>query len=112
MSYSATSRQRAIPMFWLHVYSLCINPWVRTPADAMGTAHIVAIVALQAFVMVAGPSFVAVLVELSGTHLAAAAAVRHRADPRGTRRRPRRTLAHHWTASSHLREGGHSVHFS
>lgn len=34
--------------------------------------------------VVAGPSFVAVLVELSGTHLAAAAAVRDRADSWGT----------------------------
>lgn len=45
------------------------------PADAMGTAHIIAVVALQAFMVVTGPSFVAILVELGGTHLAAATAV-------------------------------------
>lgn len=54
------------------------------PADAMGTAHIVAVVALQASVVVTGPSLVAILVELTGAHLAAAAAVRYRADPWGT----------------------------
>lgn len=46
------------------------------PADAMRAAHIIAIVALQAFMVVAGPSFVTVLVELGSAHLAAAAAIR------------------------------------
>lgn len=57
-------------------FSLPTTSVVRTPADAMGTAHIVAVVALQAFMVVTGPSFMAILVELSSTHLAAAAAVR------------------------------------
>lgn len=57
--------------------SLSSTAVVHTPADAMGTAHIIAIVALQAFMVVTGPSFVAILVELSGTHLAAAAGVRN-----------------------------------
>lgn len=77
---------------------------VHTPADAIGTTHIVAIVALQAFVVVTWPAFVAVLVELSGTHLAAAAAVWDRADPRGTGWGPRRTLTYHRTTSTHLQE--------
>lgn len=47
------------------------------PADAMCPAHIVAVVALQAFVVVAGPSFVAILVELSSAHLTAAAGIRN-----------------------------------
>lgn len=71
----------------------------------MGTPDIIAVVALQAFVVVAGSSFVAVLVELGGAHLAAAAAVRDRADPWGTGWRPRWTLTHHGTASRHLQEG-------
>ena len=41
----------------------------------MGTADIIAIVALQAFMVVAGPPFVTVLVELGSAHLAAAAAI-------------------------------------
>lgn len=41
----------------------------------MGAAHVVAVVALQAFMVVAGTSFVAILVELGGAHLAATAAV-------------------------------------
>lgn len=77
------------------------------PADAMGTAHIVAVVALQAFMVVTGPPFMAILVELSGAHLAAAAAVWHRADPWGTGRRPRRTLTHHRAASSHQADCHH-----
>lgn len=80
----------------------------RTPADAVGTAHIIAVVALEPFVVVTGPSFVAILVELGGAHLAAAAAVRDRADPWGAGRRPRRTLTNHWAASSHLQEGTNS----
>lgn len=71
----------------------------------MGPAHIVAVVALQAFVVVAGPSLVAVLVELGGTHLAAAAAVGDRADPRGAGRGSGGALAHHGAACSHLQPG-------
>lgn len=61
-------------------FSLSASPPLRaivcTPADAMSTADIIAIVALQAFMVVAGPSIMAVLVELGGAHLAAAAAIR------------------------------------
>lgn len=77
------------------------------PADAIGTTHIVAIVALQAFMVVTWPAFVAVLVELSGTHLAAAAAVWDRADPRGTGWGPRWTLAYHRTTSGHQADCDH-----
>lgn len=97
------------------ILTILINPSVvfagtafcLCPADAMGTAYVVAVVALQAFVMVAGPSFMAVLVKLGGAHLAAATAVGHRADPRGTGRGPCRTLTHHRTASTHQADGHH-----
>lgn len=46
------------------------------PADAMGAPHIVAVVTLQAFVVVAGLPLVAVLVELCCTHFTAATAIR------------------------------------
>lgn len=66
------------------ILAILINPSVvfagaafcLRPADAMGTADIIAIVALQAFMVVAGPPFVTVLVELGSAHLAAAAAIR------------------------------------
>lgn len=74
-------------------------------ADAIGTTHIVAVVALEAFVVVTWPAFVAVLVELSSTHLAAATAVRDRADPRGTVRGPCWTLAYHRTTSCDQADG-------
>lgn len=41
----------------------------------MGTSHIIAIVALQAFMVVTGSSFMTILVELSSTHLAAATGI-------------------------------------
>lgn len=53
------------------------TPFCLCPADAVGTADIVAIVALQAFVVVAGPSFMAILVELGSAHLATPTAVGH-----------------------------------
>lgn len=71
------------------------------PADAMGASHVVAVVTLQAFVVVAGSPLVTVLVELSRTHLTAATAVRDRADPRGTGRGAHGTLTHHRTHSRH-----------
>lgn len=71
------------------------------PADAVRAAHVVAIVALQPFVVVAGTALVAVLVELGGAHLAAAASVGDGADPRGARRGARRALAHNRTVSHH-----------
>lgn len=45
------------------------------PADAVGAAHIIAVVAFESFMVVTGPPLVAVLVELGGAHLAAAAAI-------------------------------------
>lgn len=75
------SRPHNSPCIWqsnppaLPSFSLLSTSVAHTPADAMGTAHIIAIVALQAFMVVTGPSFVAILVELSSTYLAAAAGV-------------------------------------
>lgn len=77
------------------------------PADAVGSAHVVAVVAVQAFVVVAGSSLVAVLVELGGAHLAAAAAVGHRTHPRGARWGPCWTLTHHGASGSHQAHGRH-----
>lgn len=70
----------------------------------MGTAHIVAIVTLQAFVVVAGPPLMAILVELRRTHLTAATAIGDKADPWGTEPGPCRTLTDHGTARQHLKE--------
>lgn len=77
------------------------------PADAVGSAHVVAVVALQAFVVVAGPSLVAVLVELGGAHLAAAAAVGDRTYPWGAGWGPDWTLTHHRAPGGHQAHGGH-----
>lgn len=75
----------------------------RTPADAVGAAHVVAVVALQPFMVVAGTPFMAVLVQLGGTHLAAAAAIRDGAHAWGAGRGHRRALAHCGTVGGHLR---------
>lgn len=79
--------------------------YVRTPADAVGATHIVAVVAIQSFMVVARLSLVAVLVELRCAHLAAAATVGDQTDPRGAQRGHRGALAHYRTVSSHLQEG-------
>ncbi|KAF3846836.1 hypothetical protein F7725_003914 [Dissostichus mawsoni] len=60
--------------------------------DAVCSAHIVAIVALQSLVMVAGSSsLLAVLVQLRGADLTAAASVRHGGDARGQEGGPAHT---------------------
>ena len=70
---------------------------------------------MQALDVVAGPVVVALLVELRGTHLAAAACVRHPADQWGTGGRRRGAGAHGRAAplcllmhrvKGHLRTGG------
>lgn len=77
---------------------------IRTPADAVRPLHIVAVVALEAFVVVARLPFVAVLVELSGAHFTAATGVQDWADPRGAGWGHHWTLTDHGAASSHLLE--------
>lgn len=52
------------------------------PADAVQTGHIIPIVTLQALVMIAGLSFMAVVVELRRTHFTASAGVRYCAHTR------------------------------
>lgn len=59
---------------YLQVYPAAVSE-TRTPADAVCPLYIIAVVALQAFVVVAGLPFVAVLVELSSAHFTAATGV-------------------------------------
>lgn len=76
--------------------------WPLTSTDAPGQGHVVAIVTLQSFVVVAGPSVAAVLVELCGAHLAAATSVWNGANTRGAHKGLRRALTHYWAAGCHL----------
>lgn len=64
--------------------------------------HVVAIVTLQAFVVIAGGQGAAVLVELSGAHLTAPTAVGHHAHACGTDWGLRGALACDWAAGGHL----------
>lgn len=73
-----------------------------TPADSVETGHIVAIVTLQALVMVTGFAFMAVIVQLGRTNLTAAAAIGHRTDARRAHGPLRWTLTHLRTPRSHL----------
>lgn len=73
-----------------------------TSTNAPGHGHIIAIVTLQSFVVVAGPRAAAVLVKLCGAHLAAATPVWNSANTRGAHEGLRRALTHYWAASCHL----------
>lgn len=72
------------------------------PADALGQGHVIAVVALQSLVVVAGHRGAAVLVQLGGTHLAAPAAVGHRTHPGGAREGHGWTLTYRRAAGTHL----------
>lgn len=75
-----------------------VRPWGAgsplTSADALQGGGAGPEVALQPFGVVAGLRSAAVLVQLLGADLAAAAAVRHQPHARGALRRGRRALAH------------------
>ena len=77
-----------------------------TPADALGQGHVIAVVALQSLVVVAGHRGAAVLVQLGGTHLAAPAAVGHCTHPGGAREGHGWTLTYRRAAGTHLEVWG------
>lgn len=83
-----------------------------TSTDAPGHRHVVAVVALQPFVVVTRSGGAAVLVELRCAHLAAPASIHHRADTRGAKLRPLGALAQCRAASRHLNNGNHSINQS
>lgn len=102
----------------LEVLSVLIHPAVIltratfqfSPADSVDTGRIVAIVTVQALVMVAGSVVVAVVVQLRGTHRTAAAAVGHRAHTRRARGTLTRTPAHLRTPRTHRCADAQSKH--
>lgn len=73
-----------------------------TSTDAPGHRHVIAVVALQPFVAVTWSGGAAVLVELRGAHLAAAASVHQRADTRGAALGLLGALAQCRAAGAHL----------
>lgn len=73
-----------------------------TSTDAPGHGHIVAIIALQPFVVVTWCRGAAVLVELCSTHFAASALIKHCANPCRARKGFWGAVTHCWAASSHL----------
>lgn len=73
-----------------------------TSTDAPGHGHVVAVITLQPFVVVASPCVAAVLVKLRGAHLAAPTSIWHSANSWRANQRLHRALAHRWAASSHL----------
>jgi len=75
-----------------------------TSTDAPGHGHVVAVITLQPFVVVAWPHRAAVLVQLGRTHLAAPTSIRHGADSWGADRGLVGAVAHGRAASSHLEE--------
>lgn len=77
-----------------------------TSTDAPGHGHIVAIITLQPFVVVAGPRGAAVLVKLCSTHLAAPTSIWHSANSWRANQGLVRALTHCWAASSHLEGWG------
>ena len=83
-------------------------PFPLTSTDAPGHGHVIAVITLQPFVVVARPHGAAVLVKLRGAHLAAATSIWHGAHSWRTQPRLAGALTHCWAASSHLqgnREG-------
>ena len=83
-------------------------PFPLTSTDAPGHGHVIAVITLQPFVVVARPHGAAVLVKLRGAHLAAATSIWHGAHSWRTQPRLAGALTHRWAASSHLqgnREG-------
>lgn len=76
-----------------------------TSTDAPGHSHIVAIITLQPFVMVARLHGAAVLVKLRSAHLAAPTSVWNCAQPWRANQRLPGALTHWWAASSHLKGG-------
>lgn len=79
-----------------------IAPFPLTSTDTPGHGHIVAIITLQPFVVVARPHGAAVLVKLRSAHLAAATSIWHSAHSWRTQPGLVGALTHRWAASSHL----------
>lgn len=77
-----------------------------TSAYAPGHGHIVAIITLQPFVVIARPRRAAILVKLCSAHLAAPAPVWQSANAWGANQGLCVALTHCWAASSHLK-GSH-----
>lgn len=75
-----------------------------TSAYAPGHGHVIAIITLQPFVVVARPRRAAILVKLCSTHLAASTPVWDGAHAWRADRRLCRALTHRWAASSHLKD--------
>ncbi len=80
----------------------CIVPSSLTSTDAPGHGHIVAVITLQPFVVVARPRVAAILVKLRGTHLAAPTSIWHSANSWRANQGLHGALTHCWAASSHL----------
>lgn len=76
-----------------------------TSTDAPGHSHIVAIITLQPFVMVARLHGAAVLVKLCSAHLAAPTSIWNCANPWRASQRLLGAVTHWWAASSHLKGG-------
>lgn len=73
-----------------------------TSTDAPGHGHIIAIITLQPFVVVARPCGAAILVKLRSTHLAAPTSIWHGTNSRRANQRLCRALTYCWAASCHL----------
>lgn len=83
-----------------------------TSTDAPGHGHIVAVITLQPFVVVARPHGAAVLVKLRSAHFAAATSIWHSAHSWRTQPGLVGALTHRWAASSHLQGAERAIIWS
>lgn len=90
---------------------VCTVPSSLTSTDAPGHSHIVAVITLQPFVVVARPHGAAVLVQLRSAHLAAPTSIWHCANTWRANQRLFGALTHCWTASSHLKGAEREIVF-
>lgn len=94
MGWLYLATQTTLGQFSLHKNTHChyhflplFSLFSLTSTDAPGHGHIVAIIALQPFVVVTWCRGAAVLVELCSTHFAASALIKHCANPCRARKR-------------------------
>lgn len=90
---------------------VCTVPSSLTSTDAPGHSHIVAVITLQPFVVVARPHGAAVLVQLRSAHLAAPTSIWHCANTWRANQRLFGALTHCRAASSHLKGAEREIVF-